>query len=169
VTRITHTDCGTFGRLRTRAHYPRYNPGVNGIDRVGLSLPTRNRTIARHLATSLLAFSITACGGGIDRGSGALAPNTISVFLPVATVELSAGGAEVTIPILIDSPGETALVEVDGLPAGVQVAYAASDTNPSGTLAFLANNQAMSGSRMPIVKVTSIGQMVTAALTVVVK
>jgi hypothetical protein len=93
----------------------------------------------------------------------------ISVALPIATVVLTQNGAQASIPIQITSTSETALVMVGGLPAGVSETYAASDTNPSGTLTFGANGSAPLGTFMPIVKVMSAGQNAAANFTLIVK
>lgn len=93
----------------------------------------------------------------------------ISVYLPLSAVELTPGAEAESIPIQIDSPSETALVSVFGLPAGVQVTYAASDTNPSGTLTFAANKTATLGTFMPVVTVISSGLTASASFTLVVK
>ena len=62
----------------------------------------------------------------------------ITVSLTHSTVNLLQDGTAVIDPITIASSSETALVVVSGLPAGVQVNYASTDTNPSGTLTFVA-------------------------------
>jgi hypothetical protein len=50
------------------------------------------------------------------------------------------------------------------LPTGIQATYAATDTNPSGLLTFMATTHAAAvGTYMPIVTVDSAGQ--TASLT----
>jgi hypothetical protein len=95
------------------------------------------------------------------------AVNPISVHLVTQTVTLQQGGPAVSVVITIDSPSETAVVQVGGLPAGVSVKYAASDTNPSGLLTFMANANAMKGTFMPTVTVLSAGQ--TAATTFTLK
>jgi hypothetical protein len=92
----------------------------------------------------------------------------ISVFLPISTVVVSQGGSPVIIPIQIESTSETALVSVNGLPAGVQVTYASSDTNPSGTLSFMASTATPPGTYSPTVGVNSAGQMTSTGLTLIV-
>jgi Flp pilus assembly protein TadG len=98
-----------------------------------------------------------------------LTQNPVTVFLPISTVVVTAGGMQVNIPIQIKSTSETALVSVTGLPAGVQERYAASDTNPSGTMTFTAAGTAPAGTRMPIVTVISAGQTVNTPFTLTVK
>ena len=120
---------------------------------------------SRLLLLSACALTLAGCGGG----SGSSVQNPISVYLPIATVELTPGAAPVTIPIQIASPSETALVSVSGLPAGVQVKYASTDTNPSGTLTFEANGSAMVGNFMPTITVMSSGLTASTGLTLVVK
>ena len=93
----------------------------------------------------------------------------ISVYLPVETVTIKQNGAAVTIPILIQSTSETAVVRVGGLPAGVNESYAASDTNPSGSLTFTASGTATTGKFMPQVSVMSARQTATAQFTLVVQ
>lgn len=96
------------------------------------------------------------------------APNQVSVLLTVSTVTVQQGGPPVNAAIQIQSPSETAVVSVTGLPAGVGVKYAASDTNPSGLLTFTANAQATKGTVMPIISVQSAGQTVETQFTLVV-
>jgi hypothetical protein len=108
---------------------------------------------------------VAACGGA----NGTVTSNPVSVSLPVSTVTVTRNGAPVTIPIQIQSTSETALVMVSGLPAGVGESYAASDTNPSGTLTFSATGFAAVGTFMPTVKVTSAGQFAAADFTLIVK
>jgi hypothetical protein len=74
----------------------------------------------------------------------------------------------VSVPIQIDSTSETATVSLNGLPGGVQGNYAASDTNPSGSLTFTATSTAMTGTYMPIVSVMSAGQTATTQFTLVI-
>ncbi len=111
------------------------------------------------------AAAVCGCGGNASTGMGAV--NPISVHLVTQTVTLQQGGPAVSVVITIDSPSETAVVQVSGLPAGVSVKYAASDTNPSGLLTFMANANAMKGTFMPTVTVLSAGQ--TAATTFTLK
>jgi hypothetical protein len=91
------------------------------------------------------------------------------VYLPISTIEVTQGAAAVTIPIQIGSPSETALVAVSELPTGIQVKYASTDTNPSGTLTFVADKSAMVGEFMPTVTVNSAGLTASTGFTLVVK
>jgi hypothetical protein len=75
----------------------------------------------------------------------------------------------VVVPIQIGSTSETAVVSVGALPGGVQATYAASDTNPSGSLAFTANTSAVPGTYEPIVTVNSANQIASVNLTLIVK
>ena len=82
---------------------------------------------------------------------------------------MTQGAGTVGIPIQIASPSETALVAVSNLPAGVQFRYTSTDTNPSGTLSFMANESATAGTFMPIVTVNSAGLTASTGFTLVVK
>jgi hypothetical protein len=124
-----------------------------------------NAESADHVSGACSPVGSALRGGGSSRVT--LPP--ITVNLPVATVTITQNGAPVTIPIQIESTSETALVKVLGLPAGVSETYAASDTNPSGTLTFTATRTASTGRFMPQVSVMSAGQTATAALTLVVQ
>ena len=93
----------------------------------------------------------------------------ISVSLGQSNVIVMRAGKPVNVNIAIQSTSETALVAVTGLPAGVGTKYAASDTNPSGTLTFTANAQATLGTTMPIVMVNSAGQSASTTFTLVVE
>lgn len=84
------------------------------------------------------------------------------------TVTVSQGGMPAVAQILIQSTSETAIVSVNGLPAGMQWKYAASESSPSGTLTFTASDTTPAGTYMPIVTVNSAGQMASASLTLVV-
>lgn len=105
------------------------------------------------------------CGGR----AGFTTPAPLKVNLPISTVVVMPAGSSVTVPIQIDSTSETALVALNGLPGGVQEKYAASDTNPSGSLTFTATSMATTGTYMPIVTVMSAGQTATAQFTLVVR
>ena len=115
---------------------------------------------ARMAAILVLA----GCGGG--SGSPMMVP--ISVSLSASTVVVSPGGASTRIQIFIMSTSETALVSFIAMPGGVQVTYAASDTNPSGQLTFMANASATPGTYMPIITVKSAGQTATLKFTLTV-
>jgi hypothetical protein len=110
------------------------------------------------------AVAMCGCGGGGSM-SGAV---PISVMLAKPLVTVQQGGPPVSVNLLIQSPSETALVNVTGLPAGVGVKYAASDTNPSGLLTFTANAQAVKGTFMPTINVQSAGQTAAASFTLTV-
>jgi hypothetical protein len=90
------------------------------------------RWIRRISVLAFLEVMVAGCGGG----SGSIVMQPISVSLPVSTVVVPQDGTQVIVPILITSTSETARVSVTGLPTGVQERYAASDTNPSGSLFF---------------------------------
>jgi len=111
----------------------------------------------RGLGAMILAAALvmTGCGG---RSGGMVPMVPISVSLSSSTVVVSLGGAPTYAQITIKSPSETAQVSFVGLPAGVKVTYAASDTNPSGLLTFTAATSASAGTTMPIVTVNSAGQ-----------
>lgn len=95
-------------------------------------------------------------------------PVPISVSLPVSTIVVPQDGTQVVVPINIVSTSETALVSISGLPAGLQEKYAASDTNPSGSLAFTASTTTPTGTYTPIVTVISAGQTASTNFTLVV-
>jgi hypothetical protein len=92
----------------------------------------------------------------------------ISVSLAVTTVTVSQDGTPVIVPINIDSTSETAIVTVGGLPAALQESYAASDTDPSGSLKFTASALTVTGTYKPTVMVISAGQMASTSFTLVV-
>lgn len=123
------------------------------------------RHTAKLVSAALCLCEIMGCGGG----SRNIIVNPITVSLPVSTAEVTAGDGTTSIPILINSPSETAQVSVTELPAGVQSSYSASDTNPSGILTFGANRSTAPGTYMPVVSVTSSWQTVATTFTLVVK
>jgi len=123
-----------------------------------ISSQARTRTL---LAVGLLPLALSACSGG----SGYFAPRPISVYLPISTVQLIPGAKAVSIPIQIGSTSETAQVAFTGLPGGVQVSYASSDTNPSGSLTFSATSSTMIGTSMPVVVVMSAGSTASTSFT----
>jgi hypothetical protein len=92
----------------------------------------------------------------------------ITVHLVNSSVVVSQNGTPVMVQMIITSTSETALVSVTGLPVGVQQKYAATDTNPSGTLTFTASTAAPLGTYMPIVMVNSAGQTASTGFTLVV-
>lgn len=113
-----------------------------------------------------LALLVASCGGN---SGGMLRQAPITVKLPISTVVVMPAGTPATIPIQIQSTSETALVSLSGLPGGVQAAYAASDTNPSGILTFTANASTITGTSMPTVTVMSAGQTAMTRFTLVVR
>jgi hypothetical protein len=104
-----------------------------------------------------LGFVLTTAGCGAG-GNSSIAQVPITVSLPISTVVLPRNGTQVIVPISISSTSETALVSITGLPGGVQEKYAASDTNPSGSLAFTASAATPTGTYTPRVTVNSAGQ-----------
>ena len=115
------------------------------------------------------AFSLaasTACGCGGRSEISTAKPISVSLVNPTVTVQQ--GGPPVSVNLLIESPSETALVHVTGLPEGVGATYAASDTNPSGLLTFAANAEAMKGTFMPTISVQSAGQTAATSFTLTV-
>jgi hypothetical protein len=112
----------------------------------------------------MLAVAANGCGGR----TGTTLANPISVSLVNSTVTVQQGGAAVNVQIQIQSTSETAVVSVVGLPTGVSVKYAATDTNPSGLLTFTANAQATKGTFMPMINVLSAGQAAATQFTLVV-
>jgi hypothetical protein len=114
---------------------------------------------------SALALGTIGCGG--QAHFGAQAP--ITVNLPISTVIVMPAGSSVIVPIQIGSTSETALVSFNGLPGGVQERYAASDTNPSGSLTFTAVSSAKTGTYMPMVVVSSAGQTAITQFTLIVR
>jgi hypothetical protein len=119
------------------------------------------------IAFVLIGVGTIGCGGGASGGSFGGPP--ISVALSSPTVVVASDGTPTYIQILIKSTSETALVSFTGMPAGVQVTYQASDTNPSGLLTFKATGKVSAGSSMPIVMVNSAGQNAMASFTLIVR
>src|SRR5579859_1779189 len=124
------------------------------------------RSCHRILAIPLtmVAWAITGCSGA--NGSSAMTP--ISVSLGSSMVVVSQDGKPPRVQVAIMSTSETALVSFRGIPVGVQTMYAASDTNPSGVLTFVANTSASVGTSMPNITVNSAGQMATITFTLIV-
>jgi hypothetical protein len=124
------------------------------------------RRPAACLAAVSLATALSGCGGG----SGSMTAPTVSVSVSLVNpkVVVTQGGAPVVVQIEIESTSETALVAVTGLPGGVKENYAASDTNPSGTLTFKASTSATLGTYSPKVTVNSAGQTASTTFTLVV-
>lgn len=110
------------------------------------------------------ALAMSGCGGGT--GMATMLP--ISVSLNPSIVTLAQNGAPVHVAIAVQSTSETALVNFTGLPAGVKVTYAASDTSPSGLLTFTATASSPVGTTMPIVTVNSAGQTASIPFTLIV-
>lgn len=106
------------------------------------------------------------CGGG---GSGASTVASISVSLSVSTIYVSQDGVPTNVNIKINSTSETAQVAIGGLPANVRYKYAASDTNPSGLLTFMASSLAPTGTYTPTITVVSAGQTASIQFTLVVE
>ncbi len=126
----------------------------------------RLKRIGGAVSCAVLAWAAAAvcgCGGNAGAGMGAMNPISVSLVTPTVTVEQ--GGPAVSVVIKIDSPSETAVVQVGGLPAGLTVKYSASDTNPSGILTFMATADATKGTFMPTVTVLSAGQTAATAFT----
>jgi hypothetical protein len=111
------------------------------------------------------AILAAGCGGG---GGSIISQQPVAVSLPISTVVVSQDGMQIIVPINITSTSETALVSFSGLPGGVQVKYSASDTNPSGSLAFTASASATQGTYTPTVIVNSAGQAASTSFTLVI-
>ena len=126
----------------------------------------RFSSLASGVVVCTAALAVCGCGGA---ATGAMGGNPISVSLENSTVTVRQGGAPVIVLIQIMSPSETALVSVAGLPPGVGESYAASDTNPSGTLTFKAGKTATLGTTMPQVTAMSAGQTAMTTFTLVVE
>ena len=112
-----------------------------------------------------LLLCAAGCGGGSHSAPQAV---PITVSLVGSTVTVPQDGIPVAVQLLISSTSETALVSLSNLPAGLQWKYAATDTNPSGTLTFTASTSAPAGTYMPTVTVNSAGQTASASFTLVV-
>jgi len=124
----------------------------------------RNLRAIPGLASVGFALAIAGCGG--SGGMNVQVP--ISVSLTISKVAISQDGMPVVVQINIVSSSETALVSVIGLPEGVKETYAASDTNPSGTLTFTASASTPAGSTMPIINVNSAGQSASTSFMLIV-
>jgi len=112
-----------------------------------------------------IALAVAGCGGG---GGSIITKVPITVSLPISTVVVQQDGTPVVVPIDITSTSETALVAVSGLPSGLQEEYAASDTNPSGSLTFTASAATPAGTYTPTVTVNSASQTASTNFTLVV-
>jgi len=125
------------------------------------------RSIRLAPGVAFLGFAMASggCGGG---GGSMIAKVPITVSLPVSNVVVPQDGTPVIVPINITSSSETALVAVSGLPSGLQEEYAASDTNPSGSLTFTASAATPAGTYTPTVTVNSASQTASTKFTLVV-
>jgi hypothetical protein len=118
--------------------------------------------------TLILSWAAIGCGGGGGSGSGTNPVNPISVSLSTSTVVVPQDGMPTSVQITINSTSETALVSFNGLPGGVQATYAASDTNPSGPVTFVATTSAPAGSYSASVTANSAGQTASTEFKLVV-
>lgn len=114
-----------------------------------------------------LGFTLCACGGG-NRTFGPGTPQPISAHLSSTTVVVAQDGTPTYVQILINSTSETAVVNFNVMPAGVQATYRASDTNPSGLLAFMVTSKVTAGTYMPIITVNSAQQTTMVGFTLIV-
>src|ERR1700675_1609185 len=110
------------------------------------------------LALAVLPFFWPAAGCGGGGGSSSNHGIPITAALGVTPVVVPQDGAPANVNITITSTSETALVSIGGLPVGIQEKYAASGTNPSGTLTFVAGASTPAGSYSPTITVNSAGQ-----------
>ncbi len=123
--------------------------------------------MASGLVACAGALAVCGCGGSPGTASQNLQP--ISVMLDESRITISQDGTPVVVQIFIDSPSETALVSLTGMPGGVQVNYQASDTSPSGTLTFVGSDIAPLGTYTPKVTAHSAGQTAMTTFTLVVE
>jgi hypothetical protein len=117
------------------------------------------------VAIATVPMAMTGCGGS---GAVTSTPARVSVSLSAPSVTVSQDGMEVVVQINIESPSETALVFVTGLPGGVKEGYSPSDTNPSGVLTFMGSPAAPVGTYMPTITVNSAGATAATQFTLVV-
>lgn len=122
--------------------------------------------LATAFTTLVLSWAAIGCGGG--SGSGTNPVNPISVSLSSSTVVVPQDGMPSSVQITIKSTSETALVSFAGLPGGIQATYAASDTNPSGPVTFVATTSAPAGTYSASVTANSAGQTASTQFTLVV-
>jgi hypothetical protein len=132
-----------------------------------------NRFARRELAllwtlAVLLPVGLVASGCGKTPSSSTGSPTPITVSLATPSIVVAQDGTPASVNITITSTSETALVSITGLPGGIQERYAASDTNPSGILTFVADSSAAAGTYTPVITVNSAGQMATARLSMTV-
>jgi hypothetical protein len=125
------------------------------------------RSIRLVRGVAFLGFALAAAGCSCGGGS-IIVQVPITVSLPISTVVVPQDGSKVIVPITITSTSETALVAVSGLPSGLQEKYAASDTNPSGSLVFTASTATPAGTYAATVTVNSAGQTASTNFTLVV-
>jgi hypothetical protein len=124
--------------------------------------------LATAFTTLILSWAAIGCGGGGGSGSGTNPVNPISVSLSTSTVVVPQDGMPSSVQITIKSTSETALVSFIGLPGGVQATYAASDTNPSGPVTFVATTSSAAGTYSASVTANSAGQTASTQFTLVV-
>jgi hypothetical protein len=130
------------------------------------------RFISQSLRAMLVAvfigavIAVVGCSGGASMLPSAQVPITVS--LVISTINVPQDGTTVIVPMTISSSSETALVNFSGLPTGVQVKYTSTDTNPSGTLTFVADVDSQAGTYMPTVNVYSAGQAASTTFTLIV-
>jgi hypothetical protein len=124
--------------------------------------------LAPAFTTLILSWAAIGCGSGGGSGSGTHPGNPISVSLSSSTVVVPQDGMPTSVQITINSTSETALVSFTGLPGGVQAIYAASDTNPSGPLTFVAITSASAGTFSATVIVNSAGETASTQFKLVV-
>jgi hypothetical protein len=117
------------------------------------------------LVLAAVVSALSGCGATVT-GMVPTGP-PISVSLSTSEVVVPLNGTPVHVVITIKSTSETALVNLVGLPGGVQEMYAASDTNPSGSLTFAATRTAVAGTYMPTIVVNSAGQTASLKFTLV--
>jgi hypothetical protein len=120
---------------------------------------------ALRIVAVLAAAGPLLAAAGCGRSGGMNLQVPITVSLGVSPVVVSQDGTPVPVQILIDSTSETAIVTLNDMPAGAQAKYAASDTNPSGTLTFTAGSATPTGTYMPTLTVNSAGQTVSTKFT----
>lgn len=92
----------------------------------------------------------------------------ITVSLPLSSVVVPQDGTQVIVPIDSPQPASPHWLQSAGLPSDLQEKYAASDTNPSGSLVFTASTATPAGTYAPTVTVKSAGQTASTNFTLVV-
>lgn len=120
------------------------------------------------LGLAAASSAIPMCGCG-DAGPNMLNGPPVTVMLGLQKITVSPDGEPVSELIFIASPSETAVVSFTGLPNGVSVKYAASDTSPSGTLTFMASSYSPAGSYTMKVTAMTAGQTASTTCTLVVE